>query len=60
MSTPAIPLGGKCPLMPYFMGGQMSGRASVRTHRYLIVETKSNTLRDNGDCQSLLFIVVRC
>ena len=34
MSTPAIPFvwgggGGKCPLMPFFMGGQMSGRAFV-------------------------------
>ena len=31
MFTPAIPLGGKCPLMPFFMGGQMAGRAFVRT-----------------------------
>ena len=25
MSTHAIPLGGKCPHMPIFIGGQMSG-----------------------------------
>ena len=26
--------GVKCPLMPFFMGGQMSGRASVRIPKY--------------------------
>ena len=36
MPTPAIPLDGKCSLMPLFMGGQMSGRAFVRTPYELI------------------------
>ena len=33
MSTHEIHLQGKCPLMPLFMGGQMSGRAFVRTSK---------------------------
>ena len=36
MSTPAIPLWGICPLMPCFMGGQMFGRAFVRTPNGII------------------------
>ena len=32
MSTPANHLGGKCPLMPFFMGGQMSGAGVAFVH----------------------------
>ena len=39
MSIPAIAFGGNCPLMPFFMEGQMSGRAFVRTLITCILKT---------------------